>query len=230
MDAVAGIWLVLRTPRLWPLCLGPLLTALVVYVLLGVVGGYLLIPRLPGWLGLAPGGRPWWAVEALGTVAFVVLWLFLFSYVFVLLAGLFSGLLWDRLTHAVEMQAGGPTPAASLGCLPSLADSMGRLLLSGALGVGALLLSLFLGPLPGLLAAAFIGLLEYTSSAYLRRGHTLGPQMRRLLGRLDGPTLLFALLAGALSLLPLIGVLLMPGLVVGGTLLTRRREGASPQA
>lgn len=38
MDALKGIGLLLKTPRLWPLALVPGLIALVLYVLLGVIG------------------------------------------------------------------------------------------------------------------------------------------------------------------------------------------------
>ena len=231
MDALHGIWLVARTPRLWPLCFGPLLVALTVYVLLGVAGGLVIVPRLPGWLGITPGGREWWLAGGLATVAFVVLWLFLFSFVFRLLAGLFFGVVWDRLSLAVENLSGGNAPPdARLGCGTLAGDSLSRLLLSGFLGVLALLGGFVLGPIPGLLAAAVVGLLDYTSPAYLRRGMTLGPQWARLLRRTDRATVGFAFLAGLLSLLPLVGVLLTPGLIAGGTLLARRREAAAPLA
>lgn len=210
------------------MCFVPLLTALVVYVLLGVIGGVLLVPRLPGWLGLAPGGRDWWAAEILGTLAFVVLWVVLFSFVFVLLAGMFSGLLWERLSLAVEqiLDPGKPPPIpVRLGCRAQASDTFSRLLLNGVFGALALVLSLALGPIPGLLTAALVGLLDFTSPAYLRRGYTLGPQMGRLLVRPDRATMGFAFTAGLLALVPLVGVFLMPGLVAGGTLLARRREG-----
>ena len=210
------------------MCFLPLLTALIVYVLLGITGGVLLIPRLPGWLGLPPGGGGWWAAEILGTLAFVALWVLLFSFVFVLLAGMFSGLLWDKLSLAVEKIAGADKASPTtvpLGCGAQASDTFSRLLLNGSLGVAALVLSVVLGPIPGLLTAALVGLLDFTSPAYLRRGHTLGPQMARLLPRPDRRTVGFAFTAGLLSLVPFVGVLLMPGLVAGGTLLARRREG-----
>lgn len=224
MDAFAGIGLVLRTPRLWPLCVGPLLLALFAYALLGTGIGFFVVPRLAGWLGIERGSGGWWAME----IGFVVLWLFLFSFAFTLLAGIFSGLIWDRLSRAVEaIAAGGTLPAdVTLGGAAALGDSLQRLLLNGTLGLVALLL-FFLGPLPGLIAAALVGLLDYTAPAYLRRGHTLPAQWRRLMGRPDGATLGFALVAGVLSLIPILGVLLMPGLVAGGTLLARRKEGDS---
>jgi CysZ protein len=224
MDAVRGILLVARTPRLWPLCSGPLFAAVAAYVLLGVLGGVLVVPRLTVWLGAQ---TPAWAV-ATGAAALVI-WVALFPFLFVLLAGIFSGLIFDRLSDAVERIAGAPgagapaAPGMPRGAV--LRDSLARLLLNGALGAGALVFSFALGPIPGVLAAAVIGLLDFTSPAYLRRGHTLRAQTARLLGRPDAATVSFAFAAGLLSLIPLLGVFLLPGLVAGGTLLVRRREG-----
>lgn len=216
-----GIWLVARTPRLWPLCLGPLIAALTTYVLLGAALGFWAVPRIAGWFGLERGSGVWWAAE----IGFVLVWLVLFSFLFVLLVGIFAGLIFDRLSRAVEALTGGVSPPDTpLGWTRAVGDSLQRLLLSGTLGIAALVLSLFLGPSPGVLAAAVIGLLDFTAPAYLRRGLTLGPQSGRLLGKPDGATFGFALISGLLSLLPLVGVLLLPGLVAGGTLLVRRKE------
>lgn len=223
VDAFAGIALVLRTPRLWPLCVGPLLLALLAYALLGIGIGFLVVPRLADWLRVERGSGGWWVME----FGFVILWLVLFSFVFTLLAGVFSGLIWDKLCRAVETILDGDSmtpPDAPLGWAAAMGDAIGRLLLNGTLALLALGLSLFLGPIPGVLAAALAGLLDTTAPAYLRRGVTLSAQWRRLIGRPDRGTLGFALVAGMLSLLPLVGVLLMPGLVAGGTLLARRRE------
>ena len=81
-----------------------------------------------------------------------------------------------------------------------------------------------LGPVPGILSASIIGLLDYTSPMYAHRRKTLGPQWRDLFGSLDAQTVVFALVAGFLSLIPLMGVLMLPGMVAGGTLLFLRRE------
>jgi CysZ protein len=224
MDALRGIALTLTTPRLWPLCLGPLLGALVAYAALGVGGYYLVLPHLLQWLDAS--GQ--WAF--LAGLAAAVLWVLLFPFLFTLLAGGLFGLVFEPLSRAVERIAAGPDatlPEARLSWGVTVQDSIGRLLLNGTLGFGAFLLAFALGPVPGVLAAALIGLLDYTSPAYLRRGLTLGPQARRLLGRRDGATFGFAAVAGLLSLVPFLGVLMMPGLVAGGTLLALRREQAS---
>lgn len=230
MDALRGIWLVLRTPRLWPLCIGPLLGAAFAYAVLGIVGGILLVPRLPGWLGIDPANPRFPLAELLGGAVFVALWLFLFSWAFVLIAGVFAGFIFDKLSREVERVITAPgeaVPDVPLTFSQTAGDSVSRLLLNASLGIAALFLSVLLGPIPGILAAAIVGLLDFTSPAYLRRGLTLGPQSGRILRRLDSAALSFAILSGLLSLVPFVGVFLLPGFVAGGTMLVRRREEAA---
>ncbi len=230
MDAFRGIFLVARTPRLWPLCAVPLLAAFALYVTLGVVLGVVLVPRLPVWLerdGAASG-----LAQLVGGAAFVLLWLVLFQFAFVLLAGIFSGLIWDRLSLAVEQLAaaddnGGVPDAARLGCRAQAGDTLGRFLLAAMLAALAFALGCALGPVPGVAVAALVGLLDYCAPASLRRGRTLGPQWTHLRRSGGRDALGFALAAGLLSLVPLAGVLFAPGLVAGGTLLVRRRASAS---
>ncbi|MES2462388.1 MAG: EI24 domain-containing protein [Armatimonadota bacterium] len=225
MDALRGIGLIARTPRLWPLCLGPLIGIFVLYLLLGGVGGLLLVPRLETWLSSLPNnGLFLIAAEVLA----VLLWLVLFPFLFVLLGGVLFGMIFEPLSRATEeIVLGGSRPqtASPLTAGQLFGDTIARLALNATLGVGAFLLGFVLGPIPGVLAAATIGLLDYTSPAYLRRGVTLSPQSRQLFFRRpNAATVTFALVAGLLSLLPVVGVLLMPGLVAGGTLLVLRRE------
>lgn len=215
--------MIARTPRLWPLCFGPLAGTFALYLLLGIVGGILLVPRLQAWLSDLPNGGAYLIAAGIGAV---LLWLLLFPFLFVLLGGVLFGLIFEPLSRAVEeITTGTQTQVSPMTGGQSLKDTMGRLAMNGALGLVAFVLGFALGPIPGVCAAAVIGLLDYTSPAFLRRGITLGPQTRRLLfARPDGPTLTFGLVAGLLSLLPVVGVLLMPGLVAGGTLLVLRRE------
>jgi CysZ protein len=223
MDALRGIGLLLRTPRLWGLAVGPMVGVIVVYVLVGVAGAVALVPHLKGWLGGLLGGE--WLL-GLSELALVLLYLLVFPFLFTLLGGIFFGLVFEPLSLAVEREAapGVTPPATPLRFGTLLRDALARLALSGALGPAALAFGFVLGPIPGVLAAALVGLLDYTSPAYLRRGYTLGPQARRLFRPLDGDTIAFGVVAGLLSLVPLAGVLLMPGLIAGGTLLAMRRE------
>jgi uncharacterized protein involved in cysteine biosynthesis len=200
----------------------------VLYVLLGTVGGLLLVPRLEAWLSALPNSGMY--LIAIEIVA-LLLWLVLFPFLFVLLGGVLFGLVFEPLSRAAEEIVLGRDAVNKIPLALPLTkgqlfrDTAARLALNATLGFGAVLFGFVLGPIPGVLAAATIGLLDYTSPAYLRRGVTLQAQSRRLFFRRpNAPTLTFALVAGLLSLIPVVGVLLMPGLVAGGTILVLRRE------
>lgn len=178
------------------------------------------IPYLRQW---ANGVGPEW----LATVGFAALWIALFPFLFTLLAGAFAGVIFEPLSLGVERVVRGTTYTDSTPVLAGTAfgDTVARLILSGTLAVLSFGLGFVLGPIPGILAASIIGLLDYTSPIYARRGKTLGPQWRDLFGSLNAQSVIFALVAGFLSLIPIVGVLMLPGMVAGGTLLYLRREG-----
>jgi hypothetical protein len=202
MDAFRGIWRTLSTPRLWPLCLAPLGLAVIVYTGLGWVGWIVLRERLEGW---AIAGA-------------LVIYLLAFPLAFLALCGAFLGLIFEPLAGAVDGCPGVPLSRGAL-----LRDAALRLGLNAALGGGGLVLGIWLGPAAPFVAASIIGLLDFTAPSSLRRGRTLGAQVRWLRSHLGLDLLLFAASVGALSLAPAIGVLLAPGFVVGGALLVRRR-------
>jgi uncharacterized protein involved in cysteine biosynthesis len=203
MDALHGILLTLRTPRLWPLCVAPIAAASVLYLVLGWLGWHFYGARL----------------EEISRLFAFLAYLVLFPFVFYLLSSAFLGLVFDPLSRAVD-DCPQPTPPP-FGT--TLKDTLLRLLLNTTLGLIAFGLGFAVGPFAGVAAAALIGLLDYTSPAFLRRGKTLGPQARQLFTKPDLPVLSFGIVAGLLSLIPVVGLLLAPGLIVGGTLLARRR-------
>ena len=121
MDALRGLILVATTPRLWPLCLMPLLGTLIAYIGLGIVGGVLLLPLIKQWL--AEGAWRW-----LAEASAVLVWILLFPFLFVLLGGMFFGLIFEPLARQIEtLQAtrdglpAPPAPRLTLG--QGLADS-----------------------------------------------------------------------------------------------------------
>ena len=207
MDALKGIGLLLKTPRLWPLALVPGLIALVLYVLLGMIG----------WqrygAGLEDGAR----------IAALLLYLVLFPFAFYLLGSSFLGVVFDPLSRETERLLDGTVLNCPLKPLPLFGDTCKRLLLNGGICVLAFALGPVLGSVAGVCGAGLISLLDYTSPAFLRRGTTLGSQAGLLLNKPDIYTLSFAAVAGLLSLVPFLGLFFAPGLIVGGTLLARRR-------
>ncbi len=225
MEFFQGIRLVLSVPRLWSYCWKPLLAALAVYVALGAGVWLLVVPLLIRRLPWGSGAE--WLAGILVSLLILALWLLLFSYAFVLLSSLFSSFLWDRLTEQVEILDGGGAPAVPLPRSALILDALKRLALALCVGMLAFGCAFVTGPFAPLLAAALLGLLDFTAPAYLRRGRTLGAQWSRVFRR---SSLGFALTAGLLSLLPVVNVLLLPGLVAGGTLLTRRLEAEETAA
>lgn len=207
MDALHGIALIARTPRLWPLCAAPVFAASALYLVLG-------------WLGWHFYGAH---LEELTQVFAFLAYLVLFPFAFYLLGSGFLGLVFEPLSREVEKHLGNAPTTAPLPFGITFKDTLKRLLLNVGLGLLAFGLGFVLGPVAGFLSAALIGLLDYTSPAFLRRGLTLGPQARKLATKPDLHTLTFAVVAGLLSLLPFVGLFLAPGLVVGGTLLARRK-------
>jgi CysZ protein len=193
-----------------------MLLALAVYVALGVGLWALVAPwaarqasayGLAGWLGGA-------AASLVVTVA----WVLLFSTLFVALAGVVAGFMWDPLSAEVERLDGGDPPPVPLRMPALVADSVARLAFAAFVAVTALLMALFIGPFAGWAAAGFLGLLDYSAPAALRRGWTLRRQMGRVLRPASLP---FALVVGVVSLIPLVNLLLWPASVAGGTLLVR---------
>ena len=207
MDALNGIGFLLKHPRLWPLALVPGLIASVLYLVLGWIG----------WqrygAGLEEGAR---------VVAFL-LYLVLFPFAFYLLGSSFLGLVFDPLSRETERALGGTPPLCPLTFWQLFGDTGKRLLLNGMICLLSFGLGTAIGPVAGVLGAGLVSVLDYTSPVFLRRGITLGAQMHLLLKKPDIPTVLFALFAGLLSLIPFLGLFLAPGLIVGGTLLARRR-------
>ncbi|MBC8142005.1 MAG: EI24 domain-containing protein [Armatimonadetes bacterium] len=221
MDIFRGTFLLWRTPRLWGLALAPLLAAMVVYTLLGIGGGAVMIPLLKEWT--ADMGIPW-----LATVGFVVVWVFLFPFLFTLIGGAFAGVIFEPLSRAVEKTMRGdlpPTPETPLSPGAAFGDTMARLALSATLALLAFGFGFIAGVIPAIIAASILTLLDYSAPVYARRGKMLGAQWRDLIGSPDFDTATFALASGFVSLLPVIGVLMLPGMVAGATLLTLRREG-----
>ncbi|MBC8135991.1 MAG: hypothetical protein H8F28_08915, partial [Fibrella sp.] len=157
------------------------------------------------------------------------IWIALFPFLFTLLAGAFAGVIFEPLSLAVERVVRGTDTAdiAPLSGSAAFGDTVARLVLSVMLALLSFGLGFVLGPVPGILTASIIGLLDYTSPIYARRGKTLGPQWRDLFGALNARTVTFALAAGFVSLIPIVGVLMLPGMIAGGTLLVLGRDPKS---
>ena len=210
MDAFRGIGLILSRPRLWPLCLAPTLVGLAAYALLV----WLALARIPD--GLSELWHVVWVLAVLAGTALLS----------VIVMSAFIGVIFDPLSREVERELSGKAP-------PTIPFSWGQLFLDSLQRFGY---NVFLGilafgtgfvPVVGAIFAVMvtgvIGLLDYTSVAYLRRGKAFGVQRKELFRTLDRPAILFGAVVGLSALIPGLGLILAPGFIAGGTILARRK-------
>lgn len=205
--------------KLWRYILQPLLVSAVVFVLVVLGGYFLIVPPLShlltGW-GMQPN-----ASSVIGFIAYAVVWFFVAGIVFIAIASFFSSILWDRLSVEVEelvtghaVQQTPPTPVV-------LMDAFMRLFLTLSMAVVALCANVI--PVVGPAAVAgFVGTLDYTANAYIRRNVLLG-QQRGLVFRLPG-WLGFYLVAGIITLIPVVNLFMLPVMVTAGTIMVARGE------
>jgi CysZ protein len=224
----AGFGILLRSPRLWPLALLPVVLAAVLLVL-GAVAGYFLIPQVEDRFAPTPGDRPVW-VEL---PASLLLWTAVVG------SGVFLGLgvalllaapILDLLSRRVEARVRGSVVDSSHGFLWELVQSLrgGLYFILAAPGVFLLGLIPLFGPFLSVLWGGRAVAFQMTDPALTRRG--LGFKERWRWHREWLPESQGFGLAGMVGLLvPLANLLLAPALVAGGTLLVLSLEPlASP--
>lgn len=216
-----------RTPRLRSLALWPLAITLILYIGLTLFGATFVIDFLIEHLPINRSGLE----ESLIRLIAWIVWFLLAPLLFITIVSVFYGLLFEPLSRAVEetVAPGETIPDYRPGVLAQIQDTIGRLLLNGFLTAVALALSAFLnlGPLFWILAAGLMELMDFSASAFQRRGLLLGGQFRTLFSSMRG-TVPFIIIAGLLTMIPFIGVFFLPGLAAGATLLTRRVMNSPP--
>lgn len=199
---------------MWRYVIVPMLWSALLYVAIVVGGYFLVVPLFERWLTQLGAGD---YARAAGSAIYAVLWLFLSGVVFLSVAGMMSSLFWDGLSRRIEEKAFGSAPEAKHRMAIVAADSMQRMVFSIFAAVFAVLLGWCFFGIVGVVLAGWLGLYDYTACAFLRRGVTFSKQMGMAF-RCKGWAG-FALVAGLLTLLPFVNVLMLPSLVAGGTLL-----------
>jgi uncharacterized protein involved in cysteine biosynthesis len=208
-----------RNRQLWRYIIQPLLISAGVFVLVVLGGYFLIVPPLTGFL--ASRGLDANISSVAGFLVYAIVWFFIAGIVFIAIASFLSSLLWDRLSTEVEelvtgtsVQRTPPTPVV-------LTDAFTRLLLTLSMAVLALCANVI--PVVGPAAiAGFVGTLDYTANAYIRRNILLG-QQRGLVFRLPGwPG--FYLIAGIITLIPVVNLFMLPVMVTAGTIMVARGE------
>lgn len=153
----------------------------------------------------------------------VLVGLALFS---VVLMSAFIGVIFDPLSREVEREVSGTLPPVTpMPWKVLFIDSLQRLGFNALLGILAFALGFIpvVGVIAAVIIAGAIGLLDYSSVAYLRRDHLFSAQRKEIFSKLDKQSILFGVIVGLAALVPGLGLLLAPGFIAGGTLLGRRR-------
>lgn len=215
---VRGLRLVSSDRRLWPYIWKPMAAAGVIYVAILAIAYRLIVPAIEG--VLRDRGLP----EFFAAIGFWLLAFFVSAMLYIGIAGVLSSLLWDKLSLEVERSVYGDAPVHDIGCAGNATDALGR----GAFAIALTILSLIFGCLLPLLAVPIVGLLglyDYTANAFLRRQVAFISQLREA-HRCEG-AFGFLLVAGVLTLFPILNLLMLPAMVAGGTLMVAESEKRS---
>jgi uncharacterized protein involved in cysteine biosynthesis len=221
---VRGIGYVFGDRRLRPYVWGPMLAAGAVYLLVTILAYFWLAPWAQDWIGRIP--ILGYVSGLLGVLAFLIFWWLVSSMLYLGIAGILSAFLWEKLSREIERMEGTlPDPEAKVGCGGIFFDTAIRTGITLVIAFASLLLGWCLFGAVGILLAGWLGLLDFTSCAYARRGMLIDRQLAVVYQCPGWGSFLLA--AGVLSMFPVVNVIMLPALVAGGTLLCAKRYGAS---
>lgn len=216
-----GMRLVYGERRLRPYVWGPMAFAAGLFVLITILAYFWLTPWVQEWLGRVGIDRAYGAL--IGGVAFFIVWWLLSMTLYLGLAGILSSFLWERLSVEIERMEGALTAEPSkVGCGGTAYDTILRTGLSLLIAVLTLATGWLCFGVVGIFLAGFLGLLDYSSCAFARRGVLVDRQwsaVRRCPGWKG-----FLIGSGFVALFPFVNVLMLPALVAGGTLLCLKGE------
>jgi len=209
--------------RYWRYILVPWFWSTAIFISVILIGYFALVPWIQGVIEarLGPSSEATSLLKALVALAYAAIWFFLAGFLFITITSLTSSFLWDDLSQRIEEDiTGEPGRKSTLPTGRIVMDSLSRGVFSILIAIASLVCGWILPLVGPVLLAGWLGVLDYTSSSFLRYDRTVGQQwpvamkMRGWFGFLVG--------SGLLSLLPLVNVLLLPGLVAGGTVMAVR--------
>lgn len=219
---IEGIRMSWTDKKLRPYIIKPFLWTFLAYAVLAFALGWLfsswVSPHLISW------GMPenWAAIVS--RITFFLAWGLIGGAIFFMINGIFSSMLWDDLSRRAEMQIYGHAPDGKTTLRRSLADSIKRI--PYACGVG--LLSFILGFTPlfwlSIWPVGQMSVIDFTAPAHARRG-LYYPSQKQAAQALSGQHS-FGVLAGLISLFPIVNALCLPGCIIGATMLVRQSEEA----
>jgi uncharacterized protein involved in cysteine biosynthesis len=163
------------------------------------------------------GWTPW-----IARIVFFIAWSFIGGPIFFGLNGTLSSILWDELSLHAEEDAFGSAPRGKTTFTVALSDTLRRLPLTLAVAVLSFFLGIFGIGWASIWPVGWLSLYDFTAAAYARRG-VYYPQQKHAAKR-SKKGFMFAMGCGLVSLFPLINLILLPGCIVGATLLVRDEE------
>jgi uncharacterized protein involved in cysteine biosynthesis len=208
--------LVRRDRSLWGYVWKPLAISALLY--LGVLAlGLSLSAVFLGRLASSLAGVPPSLAPVVGAGVFFVAWFFIGGLVFVTLAAMVSSQLWDRLSTHVERSLTGSAPEAPFSMRLMAAEMTTRLLFAFGMLFLGIIGGFFVPVVSGVICAGIVGLMDFTASPFGRRRLRFRDQRKLILQMKNWQG--FLLSAGVLSLFPFVNVVMMPILVIAGTMM-----------
>jgi len=217
---IEGFRMVFADRRYWRYIVIPWVWSTLIFLAVIVVGYYLFVPSIQGWIDSRVEGYEG-TIRAVVNLAYAGIWFFIAGFVFLTITAVTSSFLWEGLSQRVEEQiTGNPAPKSTLPTIRLISDSASR----GVFSILVAILSLFCGWVVPVVApvvlAGWVGLLDYTSPAFLRYNRTVGqqwPSATKMKGWFG-----FQVASGLLTLVPFVNILMLPALVAGGTVMAVR--------
>jgi len=216
-----GFGVIARNADLRKLAVAPLLISagvlfLVWILAVGVGGG-----ALGNWIGSV---LPWLAQAApwIGRVIVAVgLW-FLTSTLFIHFALLAGAHFWDELSFRVEQRVMGHAPRQPIS-FPRIALEIAmRTMFALCFAVTGLLFGWLFAGIVGVFLAGTLAFFDLTAAAFARRGVLFPVQIFKAMNMREA--LWFIPVAGVVALVPILNIMLLPGLLSTATLVVARRH------
>ena len=199
-----------RDKKLRKLCTVPLLIGIVLFGLVSYSSFNFFVPKIAG-LGL-----PGW----LATVAYLVVWWTIAGAVFSTVLLSVAGWAFDAIARRTDELLGVTPRSAGFTAGDGFKDNLKRFAFGMSLSFVGLIAGIFLPVIGSVAVFGFLSLLDTTAPAMQRRG--IGLKQSFKIGPKLPNAVAYAAPIGMLATLPVVSALLMPLLVIAGSVLVAR--------
>lgn len=199
----------------------PLLWTIFIYFAISFTASYLAAGPIAGLLDrlefIPDTWTPW-----IARIVFFIGWSFIGGPIFFGLNGTLSSILWEELSLHAEEDVYGSAPRGKTNFSTAWGDTFKRLPITIAVAILSFFLGIFGIGWASAWPVGWLCLYDFTASAYARRGVYYPRQ--KFFAKQIKKRFSFAMSCGVISLFPLINLFLLPGCIVGATLLVRDDE------